>query len=66
MVEARRIRCPWCGERFEALVDASAGTAEYVEDCAVCCRPIVFHLDVDGTAGGIGEGGGSLGVSREE
>ena len=38
------ITCPYCGERFEAIVDASAGDADYVEDCPVCCRPIEMHL----------------------
>jgi hypothetical protein len=47
MVESVRIRCPFCGERFEALVDASAGSADYVEDCPVCCRPIELHLRTD-------------------
>jgi hypothetical protein len=41
------IHCPYCGESFETLVDLSAGSAEYIEDCQVCCRPIQFHLDVD-------------------
>jgi hypothetical protein len=41
-----RIRCPFCGEAFEALVDASAGEAAYVEDCPVCCRPIEMTLRV--------------------
>jgi hypothetical protein len=44
MIESVRIRCPFCGERFEALVDASGGAADYVEDCPVCCRPIELHL----------------------
>jgi hypothetical protein len=39
-----RVRCPFCGERFEALVDASGGSADYIEDCPVCCRPIELHL----------------------
>jgi len=41
------IHCPYCGEPFQTLVDLSAGSAEYIEDCQVCCRPIQFHLDVD-------------------
>jgi hypothetical protein len=41
------LRCPYCGERFEAVADASGGDAEYVEDCPVCCRPITFRLDAD-------------------
>ncbi len=47
MIESRRLRCPWCGERFEALIDASGGDADYVEDCPVCCRPIAMHVEVD-------------------
>ncbi len=47
MIESRRLRCPWCGERFEAQIDASGGDADYVEDCPVCCRPIVMHVEVD-------------------
>jgi len=47
MLDATSIRCPWCGERFEILVDGSAGDADYTEDCAVCCRPIAIHVDVD-------------------
>lgn len=41
------IDCPWCGERFDTLADGSAGDAEYVEDCQVCCRPVVLRLLVD-------------------
>jgi hypothetical protein len=45
MLDSVFLRCPWCGERFEAIADASAGDADYVEDCPVCCRPISFRLD---------------------
>jgi hypothetical protein len=48
MLDSIRITCPYCGERFEAVVDASAGSAEYVEDCPVCCRPINLQLTADG------------------
>jgi hypothetical protein len=47
MLDSIVLRCPYCGERFEAVADASGGTAEYVEDCPVCCRPITFRLDAD-------------------
>ena len=52
MIESRTLRCPYCGERFEALVDASAGDVAYVEDCPVCCRPIEVQLRVDEKGGG--------------
>lgn len=39
------IACPYCGEAFDTTADWSAGSQEYTEDCAVCCRPIIFTLD---------------------
>ena len=40
--------CAFCGEPNEIDVDLSAGTRQsYVEDCQVCCRPIVFDVAVD-------------------
>lgn len=47
MQDITTLRCPWCGERFDTLVDSSAGSADYIEDCPVCCRPIEMHLAVD-------------------
>jgi hypothetical protein len=40
------VQCPYCGETFEAEIDASGGNQEYIEDCYVCCRPIVFRIEV--------------------
>ncbi|MDZ7269215.1 MAG: CPXCG motif-containing cysteine-rich protein [candidate division KSB1 bacterium] len=40
--------CTRCGEANETLVDPSAGLKqEYVEDCAVCCRPNVIFINID-------------------
>jgi len=41
------VDCPYCGESIGLLVDTSAGPQEYVEDCAVCCRPMTVRLTVD-------------------
>jgi hypothetical protein len=41
------IHCPYCGEPLELLLDASAGAQCYIEDCAVCCRPITVTVGVD-------------------
>jgi hypothetical protein len=36
--------CPYCGEPIDSYVDPGGGERqEYIEDCAVCCRPIRFH-----------------------
>jgi hypothetical protein len=41
------VHCPCCGEPFETLIDLSAGSSTYVEDCQVCCQPIEFRVTVD-------------------
>ena len=39
--------CDACGEEIVIPVDLSAGShQDYVEDCPVCCRPNVVHLDI--------------------
>jgi hypothetical protein len=46
------IRCPYCGESITVLIDVSPGEQEYVEDCEVCCRPMVLRIfpEPDGSA----------------
>jgi len=40
--------CPYCGEINYVGVDPTAGTRQrFVEDCPVCCSPIVFSVRVD-------------------
>ncbi len=56
MIESVTIHCPYCGEGYETTVDLSAGSQSYIEDCAVCCRPIEIVLRVD-------EDGGLLDIS---
>jgi transposase-like protein len=38
-----RITCPYCWESIELIVDLSVESQRYVEDCHVCCRPIVVE-----------------------
>ncbi len=47
MLEDTRVDCPYCGENFATLVDCSAGSQRYIEDCPVCCQPIEFQAEVD-------------------
>ncbi len=40
--------CDSCGEEIIIPVDVSqGGTQEFVEDCPVCCRPNVIHVEID-------------------
>ena len=45
--EARYV-CGACGEEIVVTLDASAGESQtYTEDCPVCCRPNVIHVELD-------------------
>lgn len=59
MLETDDYSCPYCGERCEAVLDLSGGDQVYIEDCPVCCRPILFDLRGDGQSW-------SLDVRRED
>jgi hypothetical protein len=40
--------CGACGEEIVIPVDMSqGGQQQYVEDCPVCCRANVIHVEVD-------------------
>jgi hypothetical protein len=47
MLPAFDVQCPYCGEPLTLFVDDSAGAQSYVEDCHVCCRPMVVRVRVD-------------------
>ena len=38
------IGCPYCGERIEVLLDSADVNQQYIEDCQVCCKPIIFFV----------------------
>ena len=43
----KTIQCPYCGESIGILVDCSIDEQEYIEDCQVCCCPIIINATVD-------------------
>jgi hypothetical protein len=50
MKDSAKYHCDSCGEEIVVPVDLSAGASqEYVEDCPVCCRPNVIHVEIEGT-----------------
>lgn len=43
-----QVSCPHCGELTDTFPDAGeADEQRYIEDCAVCCRPILFVATYD-------------------
>ncbi|HEY2510513.1 MAG TPA: CPXCG motif-containing cysteine-rich protein [Polyangiaceae bacterium] len=40
------LACPFCGQLGSVAIDEGGGEHQtFVEDCSVCCRPLVVHLD---------------------
>jgi hypothetical protein len=50
------VLCPCCGERFEVGLDpGGAAVQRYVEDCQVCCRPLVLTVRWEPTGAALAE-----------
>jgi len=48
MQEETDYLCPRCGEEIVIPIDPTQGERqEYVEDCPICCCPVIVHLEID-------------------
>ena len=43
VIQFETITCPYCWESIEISLDLSVDTQQQIEDCSVCCRPIVIR-----------------------
>lgn len=43
-LQENTVYCPYCGESIEVLIDHQEAGQQYIEDCQVCCQPIVFSI----------------------
>ena len=46
-INEKECYCPYCGEVISLLIDDSVSSQEYVEDCQVCCSPILISVEID-------------------
>ena len=46
LLQETAINCPYCGESITILVDGSLEEQQYIEDCQVCCQPMVIHVQI--------------------
>jgi len=37
-------QCPHCWQQISMLIDSSLSDTEYIEDCEVCCNPILIKF----------------------
>lgn len=49
-MKAVTIQCPYCGAMNDEMIDCSVEPPEeYVEDCEVCCSPMLIRVvSIDG------------------
>ena len=45
-MEEKEIVCPYCGEFITILIDCTIAEQSYVEDCQICCQPILIDVSV--------------------
>jgi Cysteine-rich CPXCG len=41
LLQGHDATCPHCGETINLTLDLSEPEQSYIEDCPVCCRPMV-------------------------
>jgi len=46
-LEDRLIDCPYCYESIPIIIDCSQPSQEYIEDCQVCCQPILLTININ-------------------
>jgi hypothetical protein len=44
MNEEITVACPYCAEPFVVEPEPSDDPVEYVEDCHICCKPILITV----------------------
>lgn len=47
LTEEQAFSCPCCGAAVSMLLELAHGAQEYVEDCEVCCSPILVSYEVE-------------------
>ena len=50
MLDEHFFTCPYCWQQISMLLDLSVEAQTYVEDCEVCCRPILIHYETEDEA----------------
>jgi hypothetical protein len=47
MQMSETIRCPYCGQGFELVIDTSVTSQRFTTDCEVCCRPLAVQVECE-------------------
>jgi hypothetical protein len=47
LIQGREATCPHCWESINLTLDLSVSEQSYIEDCPVCCKPMVVSYAAD-------------------
>ena len=47
MEVSESIQCPYCGQRFDLMIDTAVPAARFTTDCEVCCRPFEVAVECE-------------------
>jgi hypothetical protein len=47
MIQGRDATCPHCWETINLTLDPSIAEQSYLEDCPVCCRPMIVSYSAE-------------------
>ena len=45
-MEEQFFQCPYCWEEISMLIDRSQSKQSYIEDCEICCNPILLDITI--------------------
>ena len=41
------VQCPSCWQWTPVLVDILAGAQDYIDECGICCRPLLLRVQFE-------------------
>ena len=47
MQVSENVQCPFCGQRFELVIDTSTVSQQFTTDCEICCRPFEVFAECE-------------------
>ena len=47
LLDEEEIECPNCGEFITVVIDKTIDAQQYIEDCSVCCKPIIIGVNLN-------------------
>lgn len=47
-LDHQEIQCPYCWQTITLAIDYSVSRQHYVEDCHICCHPMLIEVEING------------------